>query len=134
MEILHLRSTARRARESQLQEYGQRVMPARIPSVRGTPGGPDIYEVEGVRVLLERHPSMTEVGRQALHGSVLMRDGNLGHYEGAQAQLYIRNQLLLDCPLTPFGTFAFEALGSGDYRLLLIIESRLIWLEPVSVR
>ncbi len=96
---------------------------------RGSTSLPDSYEVEGVRVLVAWLPSMTEAGRWALHGSVLVRDGNPRHYQGARLHLFRGTFLLRACPLTPFGSFAFEDLGGSDYRLLLTLGARRLWFN-----
>ncbi|MGB0388849.1 MAG: hypothetical protein ACPGWR_28850 [Ardenticatenaceae bacterium] len=107
--------------------------PVLSPSLRGTPAPINVYEAGEVILTVDCLPSMTQVGRKALHGSLLALDGGVEQYEGFIVRLLKNNTIVSESCLSSYGGFVFEELPQGHYQVLVALPGQHVVIDDLRV-
>lgn len=108
-------------------------LPSLKPSLRGTLTPVNVYQSGEVILTVDCQPSMTQVGRKALHGSLLALDGGVERYEGFVVRLAKNNTIVDESNLSSYGGFVFEELLTGSYQVMVSLPSQYLIIDELMV-
>ena len=108
-------------------------LPSLKPSLRGTLPPVNVYQSSEVILTMDCLPSMTQIGRKALHGSLLALDGNVERYEGFVVRLSKNETIVSESSLSSYGGFVFEELVTGYYQMIVTLPSQYLVIDDLRV-